>query len=68
MDPQSIQEAAQLIHAARHVVALTGAGHSTRSGVPDFRSTGTGLWSRVDPMVVASIEVFREHPRAFLMP
>jgi len=65
VDPQSIQKAAQLIHTARHVVVFTGAGHSTPSGVPDFRSTGTGLWSRVDPMIVASIEIFRQHPRAF---
>lgn len=65
MDQQAIQQAARLVHQARHVVALTGAGHSTPSGVPDFRSTGTGLWSRVDPMVVASIEIFVQYPRAF---
>ncbi|MBU0494265.1 MAG: NAD-dependent deacylase [Chloroflexi bacterium] len=65
MDQQAVQQAAQLINQAHHVVALTGAGHSTPSGVPDFRSTGSGLWSRVDPMVVASIEVFQQYPRAF---
>jgi len=65
VDPQAIEAAARLIHQARYVVALTGAGHSTPSGVPDFRGTGTGLWSRFDPMIVASIEIFRQHPRAF---
>jgi len=65
MDSQAINKAAQLIHASRHAVALTGAGHSTPSGVPDFRGTGTGLWSRVDPMTVASLEVFLQYPRAF---
>jgi NAD-dependent deacetylase len=47
------------------MVALTGAGHSTPSGVPDFRSTGSGLWSQVDPMTVASIYSFRVNPQAF---
>jgi NAD-dependent SIR2 family protein deacetylase len=42
-------------------VALTGAGVSTASGIPDFRSAG-GLWDRVDPMEVASIGAFRRDP------
>jgi NAD-dependent protein deacetylase/lipoamidase len=42
-------------------VALTGAGVSTASGIPDFRSAG-GLWERVDPMEVASIGAFRRDP------
>jgi len=46
-------------------VALTGAGLSTPSGIPDFRSAGSGLWERVDPMAVASLTVFRYHPEAF---
>jgi len=39
-----IERVAQLIMCARHVVALTGAGHSMPSGIPDFRSPGSGLW------------------------
>lgn len=42
------RQAAELLRAARRVVVLTGAGISTESGIPDFRSPG-GLWSRYDP-------------------
>ena len=44
---------------------LTGAGLSTPSGIPDFRSTGTGLWSRDEPMEVASLSTFRTAPERF---
>jgi NAD-dependent deacetylase len=56
---------AQLVKEARYVVALTGAGVSTASGIADFRSPETGLWSRVDPATVASIEAFRSDPARF---
>ena len=46
-------------------MALTGAGISVPSGIPDFRSPGTGLWERVDPMEVAHIDAFREDPERF---
>ena len=46
-------------------VALTGAGVSVPSGIPDFRSPGTGLWANVDPMAVAHISVFRRDPETF---
>jgi NAD-dependent deacetylase len=57
--------AADLLRGARLAVALTGAGLSTPSGIPDFRSAGTGLWERVDPMAVASLSSFRYDPEAF---
>ncbi len=50
---------------ARSVVALTGAGISVPSGIPDFRSPGTGMWEKVDPMEVAHIDAFREDPVRF---
>jgi NAD-dependent deacetylase len=56
---------AKLIRSSRSVVALTGAGISVPSGIPDFRSPGTGLWENVDPMEVAHIDVFRSDPERF---
>nr|HID60192.1 NAD-dependent deacylase [Desulfobacterales bacterium] len=48
MNQQDIEKAAQMILAAREVVVFTGAGVSTESGIPDFRSPD-GIWSRYDP-------------------
>jgi NAD-dependent deacetylase len=56
---------ASLIQEARSAVALTGAGISVPSGIPDFRTPGTGLWENVDPMEVAHIDVFRRDPERF---
>lgn len=50
---------------ARSMIAFTGAGISTPSGIPDFRSPACGLWERVDPLEVASIFGFRQNPEAF---
>jgi NAD-dependent deacetylase len=49
---------AELIDAERPCVALTGAGVSTESGIPDFRSA-SGVWAQYDPYEVASIDGFR---------
>jgi len=61
----SARELAGLISSAGSVVALTGAGISVPSGIPDFRSPGTGLWADVDPMEVAHISVWRRDPGTF---
>jgi NAD-dependent deacetylase len=60
-----VQHLAELIRSARSVVALTGAGISVPSGIPDFRSPGTGLWENVDPMEVAHIDAWRADPQRF---
>jgi NAD-dependent protein deacetylase/lipoamidase len=56
---------ARLVRAAGSVVALTGAGISVPSGIPDFRTPGTGLWENVDPMEVAHIDAWRADPERF---
>jgi NAD-dependent deacetylase len=60
-----VAQLASLIRDAGSVVALTGAGISVPSGIPDFRSPGTGLWENVDPMEVAHISVWRREPERF---
>ena len=63
--PTSLEKAASLIHDAKYAIALTGAGSSTPSGIPDFRSRGSGLWTRNAPMEVASLTAFRNQPERF---
>jgi NAD-dependent deacetylase len=60
-----IAEAQDILRGARHLVALTGAGISTPSGIPDFRSPASGLWTHANPMDVATIYAFRQHPQDF---
>jgi NAD-dependent deacetylase len=56
---------ASLLEESRAAVALTGAGISVPSGIPDFRSPGTGIWENVDPFEVATIDAFRRDPARF---
>jgi NAD-dependent deacetylase len=69
MDPAALQDNIQktrgLLKQAHSVVAFSGAGISTPSGIPDFRSAGSGMWERFDPMEVASLTVFRFNPKKF---
>jgi NAD-dependent deacetylase len=60
----TVQRAAELIGAARHGLVMTGAGVSAESGIPTFRGEG-GLWTRYDPVKVASIEYFMADPSAY---
>jgi NAD-dependent deacetylase len=57
----AIKQVAERIAAAKHVVALTGAGISVESGIPPFRGKG-GLWEKFDPMEVAHIHSFMSNP------
>lgn len=52
---------AELIDAQQPCVALTGAGVSTESGIPDFRGA-SGIWKRYDPQEYATIDAFRRDP------
>jgi NAD-dependent protein deacetylase/lipoamidase len=56
---------AELLEGASSAVALTGAGVSVPSGIPDFRTPETGLWAKVDPMEVAHIDIFERDPERF---
>jgi len=62
---RNIQCVADIIRSSKRTVVLTGAGISTPSGIPDFRSTGSGLWERYDPYEVASLDSYRTHPEKF---
>jgi NAD-dependent deacetylase len=59
------EELAGLIAESDRVVALTGAGISVPSGIPDFRTPGEGLWAKVDPMAVATIDAFHRDTKRF---
>ncbi|MDR7402791.1 MAG: NAD-dependent deacylase [Armatimonadota bacterium] len=59
-----LDRAAAALAAARSAVAFTGAGMSTESGLPDFRSP-TGLWAEFDPLEVATLSAFRRTPHRF---
>ena len=56
---------AEIIFESKRGVVLTGAGISTPSGIPDFRSAKTGLWEQFDPFDVASLTAFRYNPKNF---
>src|SRR5487761_1507080 len=60
----TVQHAAELLSAARKGVAFTGAGISAESGIPTFRGAG-GLWTKYDPVKVASIDSFLRDPSAY---
>lgn len=64
MEQEQIEQAARLLRSAQRVVALTGAGISTASGVPDFRGRG-GVWQNHEPEKIAALGSFRRDPQVF---
>lgn len=60
---QHLRLARLLLDGTRNI-ALTGAGVSTASGIPDFRSSD-GLWERYDPHEVATLRTFKRNPKRF---
>jgi NAD-dependent deacetylase len=63
MEDQALQRVRERLQAAPSICVLTGAGMSAESGIPTFRDALTGLWSRFDPMKLASEEGFRADPQ-----
>lgn len=57
-----IERFAELITESENIIALTGAGMSTESGIPDFRSPGSGLWTKFEPGEIASISSYVANP------
>jgi len=64
IDKEKISAVAKIIKESNNIVVFTGAGHSTESGIADFRSEG-GLWAKYDPSIYASYYVFLEDPSKF---
>jgi NAD-dependent deacetylase len=62
---EKIKLLAEWVAQSNYITAFTGAGISTASGIPDFRSPNSGLWEKSDPEKVASIYGFRHNPQAF---
>jgi len=64
IEKKQIQTAAELLLNSKEAIALTGAGISTESGIPDFRSEG-GLWEKYKPEIYGNIESFLKNPAKF---
>jgi NAD-dependent deacetylase len=64
MSDSKIDAACRLIQKSSNTVALTGAGVSTKSGIPDFRSPN-GLWTKIDPDKFATINAFLNDPKGW---
>lgn len=62
-DPAS--KISALIRESKKTCVLTGAGISTESGIPDFRSPNSGLWTKYDPMELLSVGVMLNDPKLF---
>jgi NAD-dependent deacetylase len=64
LEKKKIQQAAHLLLNSKEAIALTGAGISTESGIPDFRSEG-GIWEKYKPEIYGNIQSFLKNPAKF---
>jgi len=64
IEKKKILKAAELLLNSKEAIALTGAGISTESGIPDFRSEG-GIWEKYKPEIYGSIKSFLKDPAKF---
>ena len=64
IEKKKIQNAAELLLNSKEAIALTGAGISTESGIPDFRSEG-GIWKKYKPEIYGNIQTFLKNPAKF---
>jgi len=63
--PHKIKSAAASLARSQYAIAFTGAGISTPSGIPDFRSPGVGLWAHGEPPRAGTIQGFAADPEGF---
>lgn len=62
---KKIDKLAKLVKESSRTIVLTGAGASTESGIPDFRSAKTGLWEKYNPQEMVSVDALRRDPELF---
>lgn len=62
---EGLEHIARMLKEAKSSLVLTGAGISTESGIPDFRSPGSGLWQNLDPMTVLTRQALWDKPEKF---
>ncbi|MUV37529.1 NAD-dependent protein deacetylase [Lentibacillus sp. JNUCC-1] len=61
-----MQQVAEWLRAAEHTVIFTGAGMSTESGLPDFRSKDRGLWEKFNPDELANVDALLNNTEEFV--
>lgn len=60
-----MKEIVHLLHTAKHTIVYTGAGMSTESGLPDFRSESRGLWTKFNPDELANVQALYDNQEEF---